>query len=185
VLRHTETVGTDTAAQARRPRPDQASSDRLFLMRFCLAVLLVLATGCSSTVSRQSAAKVAETAAPPPADESIKFPQLNQVKMELVPDHLLGKDFMPGGNLGTYKLGKIEYQQFLGKYPDAQKAAFSLLDWQKTLKPAKYLAHMGGYFGNDGDRPVYVFTKGAWIAGLVGLPEAKADLLARQFAMRF
>ena len=153
--------------------------------RLCLAVLLVLATGCSSTVSQPPAAKTSEAAPPPPVDQSIKFPQLNQVKMELVRDHLLGKDFMPGGNLGSYKLGKIEYQQFLGKFPDAQKAAFSLLDWQKTLKPAKYLAHMGGYFGNDGDRPVYVFAKGAWIAGFVGLPEAQADVLARQFAMQF
>jgi hypothetical protein len=154
-------------------------------MRLCLAVLIVLATGCSSPVSRQPAATTSETAAPPPVDQSIKFPQLNQVKMELVRDHLLGKDFMPGGNLGTYKLGKIEYQQFLGRFPDAQKAAFSLLDWQKTLKPPKYLAHMGGYFGYDGDRPVYVFAKGAWTAGFVGLPEAQADVLARQFAMRF
>jgi hypothetical protein len=98
--------------------------------RLCLAVLLVLATGCSSTVSQPPAAKTSEAAPPPPVDQSIKFPQLNQVKMELVPDHLLGKDFMPGGNLGSYKLGKIEYQQFLGKFPDAQKAAFSLLDWR-------------------------------------------------------
>ncbi len=154
-------------------------------MRLYCALLIVLATGCSSTVTQAPPAKTSEAVAPPPADQSIKFPQLNQVKMELVPNHLLGKDFMPGGNLGTYRLGKIDYQQFLGKFPDAQKAAFSLLDWQKTLKPAKYLAHMGGYFGNDGDRPVYVFVKGVWIAGFVGLPEAQADVLARQFAMHF
>ena len=154
-------------------------------MRLYLAGLIVLATGCSSTVTQAPVEKASKANVAPPVDQAIKFPQLNQVKMEVVADHLLGKDFMPGGNLATYKSGKQEYQQFLGKFPDAQRAAFSLLDWQKTLKPAKYLAHMGGYYGNDGDRPVYVFAKGAWVAGIVGLPEAQADLLARQFAMRF
>ena len=36
----------------------------------------------------------------------------------------------------------------------------------------------------DGALPVYVFPKGAYLAGLVGLPEKDADLLARQFAAR-
>jgi hypothetical protein len=43
---------------------------------------------------------------------------------------------------------------------------------------------MGGYFGMDGDRPVYVFVKGAWVAGIVGLTEEKADAAARVFAAR-
>jgi hypothetical protein len=43
---------------------------------------------------------------------------------------------------------------------------------------------MGGYFGMDGDRPVYIFQKGVFLAGFVGLPEKDADVLARQFAAR-
>ncbi len=153
-------------------------------MRVTLALAIVIASGCSSTAPQAPVQQAAKTKTAP-ADQGVKFPQLNQVKMELVSDHLLGKDFMPGGNLATYHIGKIEYVQFLSKFPDAQTAAFSLLDWQKTLKPAKYLAHMGGYYGTDGARPVYVFAKGAWVAGFAGLPEAQADVLARQFATRF
>jgi hypothetical protein len=43
---------------------------------------------------------------------------------------------------------------------------------------------MGGYFGMDGDQTVYVFTKGAWVAGVAGLPQVKADAVAREFAAR-
>ena len=154
-------------------------------MRPYLALVIALTYGCSSAPTSPPSKALAKSIAAPPTDESIKFPQLHQVKMELTPDHLLGKAFMPGGNVATYRSGKVDYQQFLGKLPDAQQAAFLLLDWQKTLKPAKYLAHMGGYYGNDGERPVYVFTKGQWIAGIAGLPEAEADILARQFAVRF
>ena len=116
-----------------------------------------------------------------PSDQSNRFPQTGLTKMELVPNHLLGKAFMPGGNLATYAKG---YQQFLGRMPDAQQAAFLLLDWKKELKDAKYLPHMGGYFGSDGAHPVYVFTKAAWVAGMIGLPEAEADGMAREFAAK-
>lgn len=157
-------------------------------MRFAAAVLCAVLCACSSSAPRRSAPETKAQPAPenpPIKDQAIKFPQQNLVKMELVPAHLLGKSFMPGGNLATYKSGKLQYQQFLGQMSDSQQAAFLLLDWQKALTPAQYLAHMGGYYGNDAGRPVYVFVKGAWVAGIVGLPEAKADLLARQFAMRF
>ena len=104
--------------------------------------------------------------------------------MQLVPDHLLGRDFMPGGNLADYKSAAGEYQMFLLQAAGAQAAAFNLLDWKTALPDAKYLAHMGGYFGMDHGKPIYVFAKGAYLAGIVGLSEEKADPLARIFAAR-
>ena len=139
--------------------------------------------GCSGPSTDVRSVAPAAVVEPPP-DQSQHFPQTGLMKMERIPEHLLGKKFMPGGNLAAYKRGKLEYQQFLGKMPDADHAAFLLLDWNKALKGAKYLAHMGGYYGLDGERPVYVFAKGSWIAGIVGLPEDKADMIAREFAAR-
>jgi hypothetical protein len=149
-------------------------------MRWLLALVLAIGYGCSSPPPQPKAEAVVVT---PPPDEERRFPLAGQVKMELVPARLLGKPFMPGGNLATYQAGKVRYQQFLGKLPDAQAAAFLLLDWKKALQDPQYLAHMGGYFGTDGGQPVYVFTKGAWIAGTVGLPQAKADIVMREFAV--
>ncbi len=104
--------------------------------------------------------------------------------MELVPDHLLGKDFLPGGNLADYKTPDGTFQLFLLEAADAQKAAFILLDWKAAMPDAKYLAHMGGYYGTDNGKPVYVFSKGPYLAGIVGLPMDKADAEGRRFAAR-
>ena len=68
------------------------------------------------------------------------------------------------------------------KSPEA--AALLLFDFKSHLRDAKFLPHMGGYFGLDGAAPVYLFQKGAFLAGFVGLPEKQADPLARQFAAR-
>ena len=120
----------------------------------------------------------------PPQDLSTKFPLAGQTRMQLAPDHLLGKDFMPGGNLADYKTAAGEYQMFLLKMADSQKAAFLLLDWKSAMPEAKYLAHMGGYYGTDQGQPIYVFAKGPYLAGLVGLSEEKADPEARRFAAK-
>ena len=104
--------------------------------------------------------------------------------MDLVPQHLLGQTFMPGGNLGLYSGERKGYQLFLAKLPDAQQAAFLLLDWKKALGSASYIAHMGGYYGTLDGTPIYVFVKGPWVAGVAGLPQQDADAIARRFASR-
>jgi len=119
-----------------------------------------------------------------PLDESRRFPQANQVDTKIVDQHLMGKPFMPGGVLANYKKGKIAYSMFLGKLPTPDAAAFLLLDWKKALTGAHLLPSFGGYFGQDAGKPVFVFTKGAWIAGVVGLPEKDADREARGLAAR-
>ncbi len=136
---------------------------------------------CSKTT--QAPPAIEETKAPPP-DESRKFPLADQVSTKIVPDHLLGKKFLPGGNLAEYKSGAQTYQVFLIHAPDAQKAAFLLTDWRDALTKPEYLASMGGYYGMDNGTPVYVFAKGAYLAGWVGLTKEKADVLARQLAAK-
>jgi len=104
--------------------------------------------------------------------------------MQLIPDHLLGKEFMPGGNLADYKTQDGVFQEFLLEGADPKTAAYVLLDWKAAMPDAKYLAHMGGYFGTDNGKPVYVFTKGPFIVGIIGLSEEKADAEGRRFAAR-
>ena len=119
---------------------------------------------------------------PKPPDDSRYLPKTNQVATEVVADHLLGKSFMPGGTLARYKNGRTEYDVFVRKLASPLDAALLLADWQKELKNAKLVPAFGAYTGDDGGRPVFVFTKGAWIAGIAGLNEKQADLPARTLA---
>lgn len=150
-------------------------------------VLLILAA-CAVLIScggesKPSRAKPASQSEPPkPADESRRFPRANLVKTEVVSQHLLGKSFMPGGTLAHYRRGKIEYEMFVSKLPTAMDAAVILPDWRSALANAKVEANFGGYSGEDAGRPVFVFAKGQWIAGVAGLPEKEADRQARSLA---
>jgi len=148
-------------------------------MRKMLMLALVL-TGCGSPPPVVE--KKAPAAPVKPVDETRRFPVADQVSIELVNDKLLGKDFLPGGNLAQYKHGSKTYQQFLVHGKSPENAAVLLFDYKQTLRDAKFIAHMGGYFGFDGDRPVYLFAKKSVLAGIVGLPEKEADVVARQFA---
>jgi len=152
---------------------------------FALSLLLItLSCSTSSPEKNKPAGSLAPTSHDPPKDLAAKMPSTGQVKMQLVRDHLLGKDFMPGGNLADYKTELGEYQMFLLEAPDAKAAAFMLLDWKTAVPEAKYLAHMGGYYGVVDGKPLYLFAKGPYLAGLVGLTENKADPEARKFAAR-
>jgi hypothetical protein len=138
----------------------------------------------SISCSAPAPPKATSVAATKPVDLGTKFPLSGQTRMQLIPDHLLGKGFMPGGNLADYKTPAGEYQMFLVKLPDSQKAAFLLLDWKSAMPQARYLASMGGYFGTDQGKPMYVFSKGPFLAGFVGLSEEKADPEARRLAAK-
>jgi len=89
---------------------------------------------------------------------------------------------MPGGTLAHYKKGKTEYDMFAARLSSPEDAAILLLDWKKVLADAKLIPSFGGYFGQDAGRPVFVFAKGSWIAGIAGLPEKQADQQARILA---
>jgi hypothetical protein len=112
-------------------------------MALGLLVVMVSCSGPAPETAKTSTA-VKPPAHEPPADLATKFPLVGQLKMQVVPDHLLGKDFMPGGNLADYKTSAGEYEMFLVKMADAQKAAFLLLDWKSAMPQARYLASMGG-----------------------------------------
>jgi len=150
------------------------------LMVTAFAVLLV---SCGSETKSQApeAPKELKAVVKPP-DESRHLPQTNLVESKVVDNHLMGKAFLPGGTVGHYKKGKTEYDLFVTEMKAPTDAAIALLDWKKTMTDPKLIPSFGGYFGMDGGRPVFVFSKGAWIAGVAGLNEKDADLAGRMLA---
>ncbi len=148
-------------------------------MRSVYAIFFLLLAACGPEL-KPAPAKKAD--APKPADETRRFPKIHFVDSKVVDRELVGKPFMPGGTLASYKNGKAAYELFLAKTGSSTEAAILLPDWQKALTGAKLVPSFGGYFGEDGGRPVFVFSKGSWIAGIAGLSEKEADSVARAFA---
>jgi hypothetical protein len=109
---------------------------------------------------------------------------LNRTDARVVPNHLFGKDALPGATVGDYDVKGMKFQLFIIETPSAQDAAILLLDMKATLKDPAYIAYMGGYFGTDADKPVYTFAKSKYLAGVAGLSEDRADPIARQLAVR-
>jgi hypothetical protein len=148
-----------------------------------VAVFVVLLSSCDSKpadVPKTEAPKQMEK--PKPADESQRFTKVHLIDTIVVEKQLLGKPFMPGGTLAQYKKGKTEFDLFVAKMASPTEAALILPDWKKAMTDSKYIASFGGYYGHDAGRPIFVFTKGAWIAGVAGLPEKDADVEARKLA---
>jgi hypothetical protein len=148
-----------------------------------VAAFVVLLSSCDSKPSAPAPTPVPKLiSTPKPADESRRFPKTNLIDTVVVDKELLGKRFMPGGTLAQYKKGRTEYDVFIARVATSTDAALLLPDWERALTDAKFLPSFGGYFGRDAGRPMFVFTKGPWIAGIAGLPERDADQVARKLA---
>ena len=149
-----------------------------------IAAVSVLLVSCNSAPKQTAADTPKEAPAPPPkpVDDSNKFPKPNLVDTEVTAEDLLGKRFMPGGTIAHYRKGKVEYDMFVARTASPNDAALVLVDWRNALADVKFIASFGGYFGNDTGTPVFVFTKGPWIAGIKGLNQKDADLQARTLA---
>lgn len=146
-----------------------------------LAALVVLFTACDIPSDASKEPKM-DSALPPvqkPSDETRRFPSQDRIRVEIIDDQILGKEFLPGGNLAFYERNDKKWRQFLVQADSATVAALLLNDYRAAMTEPKYLAHMGGYFGKDGNDDVLVLQKGRWVMGVVGLPERDADIAAR------
>ena len=112
------------------------------------------------------------------------MPLENRVSTEVAADHMLGRDWLPGGTLGHYRKGAKEWDLILVKADSATAASIWLLDYKKELEGSKLEPSFGGFFGSDKGRPAFVFARGPWLAAVMGLAEADADAVARPFALR-
>jgi hypothetical protein len=154
------------------------------LSRVALLAALALMLSCGETAAPPKAAGPAPVAIAKPSDETRRFPMDGRDTVDVVEDHLFAKDYLPGGNIAVYKKGGRTWKQFVIKADNPNQTAILLGRFKDGLKDPKFVAHMGGYFGMDGETPLFVFPKGRWIAGVTGLPETEADTLARQMALR-
>lgn len=141
-----------------------------------------LLSGCGGTAEKKAEAPVKKKAAI--ADETHHFPAEGRLEAKVVEDHVLGREFLPGGNVAHYRRGKQEFDMFLIRTSVPEAAALLLFDYKKRMENPKLIAHFGGYYGKDGDRMVFVFAKGPYVAGIAGLPEKDADMAARELAAR-
>jgi hypothetical protein len=157
-------------------------------MKLASALILVLLLVAACGGPGEAPATAEPAAAPPevekPADETHRLPKENRVKAEVVDNHLLGKEFLPGGNLAEYQKDKKTYQQFLIDAGSNARATSLMMKYKNELKEPKFLAQFGGYFGKDGEQPVLLFTLQNYLAGIVGLPQEEADVAARELAAR-
>ncbi len=112
------------------------------------------------------------------------MPLENRVSTALVHDHMLSRQWLPGGTTAHYKSRAKEWDLVLVKANSPSTAAIWLLDYKNELEGSKVIPSFGGFFGSDKGRPAFVFTKGAWFAAVMGLSEADADVVARPFALR-
>ena len=148
-----------------------------------VAAFVIVLCSCESKPDKPvEVAPAARVDPPKPSDESRRFPKPNLVSTIVIEKQLMSKPFMPGGTLAQYKKGKTEYAMFIAKAASANDAALLLPDWRSALSDPKLVPSFGGYFGGDAGRPVFVFTKGAWIAGVAGLNQKEADQAARKLA---
>ena len=145
------------------------------------AAALVLGACGSGPTDRPSA-----NAQPPkPAttkDESSLFPSDGRVATQVYPDHMMNKPFLPGGTMAEFKGDKGEYREFLVHLADWTKASFLLQDYKNVLHNTAILPDQAACFGTDDGQPTYVFVRGPYLAGIVGLPKDQAQAVAKQLA---
>ena len=140
---------------------------------FVVAFTLLLAScGSAPQPSASEAAKTAPIEKPP--DEWRRLPRPDFVESKVIDTQLMGKPFMPGGTLGRYKKGNTEYEMFIAQTASVDAATILVVDWKNALTDPKVERSYGGYSGMDAGRPMFIFAKGAWIAGVAGLPREEA-----------
>ena len=160
-------------------------------MRLWLGVAVAAAfsalNGCSDAQQPEFKKRTPEPASDHPVtvrDQSRMLPTKGLKHSGIVMDHTAGISQLPGGTVGDYESGGRKYQIFIVDAGNSQQAAFLLLDVKGVLKDPEYLSSFGGYFGSQGDRPVFVFAKQQYLAGIAGLPHNEADPIARTLASR-
>ncbi|WP_321472760.1 hypothetical protein [uncultured Paludibaculum sp.] len=149
---------------------------------FTLLAVAFFLSGCGPEPTPTPAP--VKKAATPPADESRRFPAPDRGATSIVADHLLGHEFLPGGNIAHYKKGARAFDLILIRTSSPQAAGILLFEYKQHLENPKVIPSFGGFAGKDGAREAFLFAKGNYVAGVLGLPEADADAIAREFAAR-
>lgn len=107
------------------------------------------------------------------------MPSYGRISSSLVADPLLGVAQFPGGTVAEYKKGGKSFQQILFKAPNLPMTAAYLGYGKDAMTQPKFVASFGGYYGEIHGKPVFLFVKNEYVAGLVGLSLQDADAEGR------
>ena len=152
-------------------------------MKHLGAVLLFTILLACGQAPAPEAAQVPEPAPPPPPrDQSYRFPKEGLVSTSIAADHILGKDFLPPGNVAEYSVNGKAYSRFLINETGEEKATMAAFDIKGNLTDATFIADFGGYAGTLDGQPWFIFPRKSVIAGIVGLPQEEAHEVGRVFA---
>jgi hypothetical protein len=149
-----------------------------------LPACLLFLCSCGGDAPPKSEPKAAAQPAPqpkPPAEPQL-FPKKDRVSVEVADAPLFGNAALPAGNIAHYRAGRQEYDLFHIRTKSGLDAAILLSGYKGKLGGAKVVPGFGGFFGQDGTAPVFVFVKNSYLLGVRGLPEKDADRVAREFA---
>lgn len=154
------------------------------LRTWILIVALCSLWGCSDNQSASEKKVFSLPDLPAPIAENVKFPLNNRTFIEVAPRELFGFPFLAGGNVATYTTTKLTYKLFSIRCNSPEQAASYLFAIKEQMKDARFVASYGGYFSAMPEGPLFVYAKGAYVAGSFGLDEAEAIELNKEFAAR-
>ena len=146
------------------------------------ALLLLLLLACGQAPAPEAAQAPEPVPLPPPRDQSYRFPKEGLVSTSIAVEHILGKYFLPPGNVAEYSHGGKTYTLFLISEAGEEKATMLAFDIKGHLTDPTFLADFGGYFGTLDGEPWFLFPRRQVVAGIVGLPQEEAHEAARVFA---
>jgi hypothetical protein len=76
-------------------------------MRYAIVTAALVLSACGSAPEKKA---VAPPAPPPVKDDTSVLLAANRIAARVVPNHLLGKDALPGGSVGDYEEHGAKYQ---------------------------------------------------------------------------
>ena len=116
--------------------------------------------------------------------EDVRFPSLNRKSVAVVEAPMLGLPYLAAGNLAEYASGAKQYKLLLIHCRTAQQAGSYIVDIKNQMKDPKFVASYGGYFSETSAGRLFVFAKGNYIGGILGLSEDDAIQTGKEFAAR-
>lgn len=152
------------------------------MKHFGAALLLSILLACGQAPAPEAAQAPEPAPPPPPRDQSYRFPKEGLVSTSIAADHILGKDFLPPGNVAEYSRGGKTYTLFLISAAGEEQATMLAYDIKTNLTDPAFIADFGGYAGTLDGEPWFLFPKQRAVAGIVGLPQDEAHEMGRIFA---
>ena len=146
------------------------------------ALLFSVLLACGQAPAPEAAQAPEPASPPPPRDQSYRFPKEGLVSTSIAAEHILGKDFLPPGNVAEYSRDGKTYTLFLINETGEERATMLAFDIKGHLTEPAFIADFGGYFGTLDGEPWFIFPRRQVVAGIVGLPQEEAHEVGRVFA---